>query len=128
MKNTKLHYSPNKQKLNLSYYSTIICGEKLFGNPENDEPNIAFSILKCLESIDVSCVPKICQNIMLSGGVVSMNNFHSRLRQEILYFFNETNLFDKIKNILPLISFTSVIYPSNILNWVGASIMGAVLH
>lgn len=59
---------------------------------------------------------------MLSGGLAMIPNFARRLREEIIFFLNDTEKypeFKQLKNLQNLISFTNFEYPSNTLNFVG---------
>ena len=68
------------KRVNISYYTLVSAMETLFGNFEEEEPNIAYSFLKCLMAADQCIVKKITQNVVISGGVVNHKQFIQRLR------------------------------------------------
>ena len=59
------------RKINISYYTLVSSMETLFGNFEEEEPNIAYSFLRCLMSVDQLIVKKLSQNVVISGGVAN---------------------------------------------------------
>ena len=73
------HQITQKNYLKISYYARIMAGNSLFGDDELDEPNIAYTFLQSLLSLDVVCRRKVCQNVILSGGNAHMINFARRL-------------------------------------------------
>lgn len=55
-----------------------------------------------------------------------MRGFTSRFREELLYFLDNFKEFERIKFVKDDIRFTNIVYPPNILNWLGASIVGSL--
>lgn len=58
-------------------------GELFFGNFEEEEPNIAESILKSLLKLGVENRIMACQNIVVSGGGSMIPGFKARLGEEL---------------------------------------------
>ena len=105
---------------NISFNSRIIVGEKLFG--ENSESNFAYIILKTLlENVPCEIRRKIGSNIILSGGLTMLNGFYQRFVDEINYVVNNPE-FTRLNGIKNDLHVHKIIYPRNILTWVGASL------
>ncbi len=106
---------------NISFKSRIIVGEKLFG--ENSEENLAYIVLKTLlEKVPCEIRRKIGSNIILSGGLTMLNGFYKRFLDEISYIVNNNQEFLRLKGIKDDLHVHKIIFPRNILTWVGASL------
>ena len=106
---------------NISFKSRIIVGEKLFG--ENNEENLAYIVLKTLlEKVPCEIRRKIGSNIILSGGLTMLNGFYKRFLDEISYIVNNNQEFLRLKGIKDDLHVHKIIFPRNILTWVGASL------
>jgi actin-related protein len=53
--------------------------EVCFGDPENEEANIAASILRSILKLTMDTRVLVCQNIILSGGSSMVPGFKQRL-------------------------------------------------
>ena len=105
---------------NISFNSRVIVGEKLFG--ENSEYNFAYIVLKTLlEKVPCEIRRKIGSNIILSGGMTMLNGFYQRFVDEISYVVNNPE-FLRLNGIKNDLHVHKIIYPRNILTWVGASL------
>ena len=105
---------------NISFNSRVIVGEKLFG--ENSEYNFAYIVLKALlEKVPCEIRRKIGSNIILSGGMTMLNGFYQRFVDEISYVVNNPE-FSRLNGIKNDLHVHKIIYPRNILTWVGASL------
>ena len=106
---------------NIDFYTRIFLGEKIFD--DNNEINFAYLILKSLKE-DVPCEirRKIGSNIILSGGITMLNGFYQRFLDEINYISNNNNEFERLKGIKNDLKVHKIIYPRNIIRWVGASL------
>ena len=71
-KKSKLKLKPS----NISYYN-------LFGNPQNEEHNIAFSLLEVLDSIPHQMLDAICGNIVLAGGLWRVKGMQNYFKKQI---------------------------------------------
>ena len=106
---------------NISFKSRIIVGERLFG--ENSEENLAYIILKTLlEKVPCEIRRKIGSNIILSGGLTMLNGFYKRFLDEISFVVNNNPEFLRLKGIKDDLHVHKIIFPRNILTWVGASL------
>lgn len=106
---------------NISFKSRIIVGERLFG--ENSEENFAYIILKTLlEKVPCEIRRKIGSNIILSGGLTMLNGFYKRFLDEISFVVNNNPEFLRLKGIKDDLHVHKIIFPRNILTWVGASL------
>ena len=106
---------------NISFNSRVIIGEKLFGS--NREDNLAYGVLKTmLEKVPCEIRRKIGSNIILSGGLTMLNGFYQRFLDEINYIANNNQEFIRLKGIKDDLHVHKIIFPRNILTWVGASL------
>ena len=67
---------PNMQ---ISLYTRCKSMEICFGDPINEEANIAASILRSILSLTIDLRPLVVQNIVLAGGSVMVPGFKLRL-------------------------------------------------
>ena len=106
---------------NISFKSRVIAGERLFGG--NNEENLAYLVLKTLlEKVPCEIRKKIGSNIILSGGLTMLNGFYKRFVDEINYVVNNNPEFLRLKGIKDDLHVHKIIFPRNILTWVGASL------
>jgi actin-related protein len=63
----------------VSLLNRINLGEYFFGNINNDELNIAYSLLKVLMNLPNEDRNKLCRNIVISGGGSMAVGFYKRL-------------------------------------------------
>ena len=105
----------------IDFNTRVILGEKLF--EENNENNLAFLILKTLnENVPCEIRKKIGSNIVLSGGLTMLEGFYQRFLDEINFIADNNKEFIKLKGIRNNLRVNKIIYPRNILTWVGASL------
>ena len=106
---------------NISFNSRVIVGEKLFG--DNSEDNLSFIVLKTiLEQVPCEIRRKIGSNIILSGGMTMLNGFYQRFVDEINFIATNNPEFSRLKGIKSDLHIHKIIFPRNILTWVGASL------
>lgn len=80
----KLKNDLNKVDHNFgSFYSNMLrrvqIGSKFFGDFCNeDEVNLAYSLLKCLKNLHCEDRKKLCGNIILNGGLTMTVGFYKR--------------------------------------------------
>ena len=122
----RLNYSINFYEdlpiFNMSFNSRIIVGEKLFG--ANSEDNLAYLVLKILlEKVPCEIRRKVGSNIILSGGITMLNGFYQRFVEEIDFIANNNQEFTRLKGIKGDLHVHKIIFPRNILTWVGASLL-----
>lgn len=105
----------------IDFNTRVILGEKLF--EENNENNLAFLILKTLnENVPCEIRKKIGSNIVLSGGLTMLEGFYQRFLDEINFIADNKKEFIRLKGIRNVLRVNRIIYPRNILTWVGASL------
>ena len=118
---SKVTYYDDLEIFNISFDTRIIVGEKLFA--ENSDENLAYIILKTLlENIPCEIRRKIGSNIVLSGGLTMLNGFYQRFVDEISFVMNNNPEFLRLKGIKDDLHVHKIIFPRNILTWVGASL------
>lgn len=69
------------KKIRLKFIPSKINYGIFFGNPENEEINIAHSFLSCINELPPSCFDGICKNIVLAGGfwrIKGIQNFFKK--------------------------------------------------
>ena len=118
---TKIGFYSDLPIFKIDFNTRIIIGEKLFG--ENSENNFAYLILKTLAE-DVPCEirKKIGSNIILSGGLTMLEGFYQRFLDEINFIVENNREFIRLKGIKNDLKIHKIIYPRNIITWVGASL------
>ena len=118
---TKIGFYYDLPLFKIDFNTRIIVGEKLFG--ENSENNFAYIVLKTLAE-DVPCEirKKIGSNIILSGGLTMLEGFYQRFLDEINFIADNNREFLRLKGIRKDLRVHRIIYPRNILTWVGASL------
>jgi len=126
MKEKFYTYESDKRYFKLSYFSRVAAGESLFGDLSKDQYNVAYELLQCLKAVGPDCSNKLSQNIILAGGSCLIPGFAKRLKQEIIYMVQNDSEYAVLKNLVNSISFTNFIYPSTLLNFIGASILGSL--
>jgi actin-related protein len=118
---SKIGFYPNVPLIKIDFNTRIFIGEKLF--EENNKNNLAYLILKTLaENVPCEIRKKIGSNIILSGGLTMLEGFYQRFSDEINYISENNNQFKKLKGIKNDLRINKIIYPRNILTWVGASL------
>ena len=118
---SKVSFYDDLPVFSINFDSRIIVGERLFG--ENREDNLAYIVLKTLlEHVPCEIRRKVGSNIILSGGITMLNGFYQRFIDEISYIVNNNPQFLRLKGIKDDLHVHKIIFPRNILTWVGASL------
>ena len=118
---SKVSFYDDLPVFSINFDSRIIVGERLFG--ENREDNLAYIVLKTLlEDVPCEIRRKVGSNIILSGGITMLNGFYQRFIDEISYIVNNNPQFLRLKGIKDDLHVHKIIFPRNILTWVGASL------
>lgn len=69
----------------MKFSDSWILFEGYFGDFDNEEFNIAYSFLKMIDSIsDVSCLMKVCKNVVLAGGIWNVKGFKNLFKKKIV--------------------------------------------
>ena len=114
---------PNMQ---VTFYTRAKAMEICFGDPNNEEPNIAASILRSVLKLNANVRMLVVQNIVLSGGSSMIPGFKLRVKQEMEYLINNYKEFEELATLKPHIKFAESYFPPNCMAWVGASIMSGL--
>lgn len=77
-------------QIEVSLYTRVRVGEVFFGNFEEEEPNVAESILKSLLKLGVENRVMACQNIVIAGGGSMIPGFKTRLGEELQHLLRST--------------------------------------
>ena len=118
---TKIGFYYDLPMFKIDFNTRIIIGEKLFS--ENNENNFAYLVLKTLaENVPCEIRKKIGSNIVLSGGLTMIEGFHQRFLDELNFIADNNREFLRLKGIRKDLRVHRIIYPRNILTWVGASL------
>ena len=118
---TKIGFYYDLPIFKIDFNTRIIIGEKLFS--ENNENNFAYLVLKTLaENVPCEIRKKIGSNIVLSGGLTMIEGFHQRFLDELNFIADNNREFLRLKGIRKDLRVHRIIYPRNILTWVGASL------
>jgi actin-related protein 10 len=94
-------------------------GEKIFGDYDMDEINIAISLLQVIQTIPCEVRKSCVQNIVLSGGTSMILGCYRRLAEEINSIFENSKEFNDIKVLKDQIKLHKIIFPRNTLTWIG---------
>jgi actin-related protein 10 len=119
---SKIDYCKDVQDFQISFLTRVVLGETFFGDANNEEINIAYSLLKVILDLKNEDRRKLSQNIVLSGGSSMLMGFYKKLIDEIIYLLNYTE-FEELKNLKENIKIHKIIFPRNCLTWIGASIL-----
>lgn len=120
------------EKLKFKFSESWIILDDYFGDPEKEEPNIAYSFLKSLNSIaNVECLERVCQNVVLAGGIWHVKGFKQLFKKKVLKELTENpdfsrlktmNIHQKIRNRCCNEGFADLPFSPVDLPWVGCSI------
>ena len=69
---TKLKIKP----ANISY-------KNIYGNPDNQEYNIAYSLLEILDRIPIEMLDAVCSNIVLAGGLWRIKGMQTYFKKSL---------------------------------------------
>jgi actin-related protein len=117
------HFAGGKS-LKLSYFTRLYpMHSALFGDVDNDETNIAYDVLKSLEKVDISCLKKVCGNLIISGGCVLIKNFMRRFRQEFTHLLATRPEFTRLRAVEDSVKIKQLPYFPNLHTYLGASVI-----
>jgi len=85
--------------MQISFLTRAKAMEICFGDPTNDEANIAASILRSLMQLGADVRVLVCQNIVLAGGSCMVPGFKLRLTQEMNYLIENYQEFQELDPI-----------------------------
>jgi len=108
----------------INFTTRIDLGEKLFGEFESDEQNVAYSLLKVIQKIPCELRKTLVQNVVICGGTSMILGCYKRFVEEINHIIM-TEEFDDIKVLKDSIKIHKVLFPRNCLTWIGASVLSS---
>jgi len=109
----------------INFTSRIDLGEKLFGEFETDEANVAYTLLKVIQKTPCEIRKTLVQNIVLSGGTSMILGCYKRFVEEINYIISNNKEFEDIRVLKDIIKLHKILFPRNYLTWIGASILSS---
>jgi hypothetical protein len=93
LKRTKLKMKPGS-----------ITYSNLFGNPEDEEHNIAWAFLQVLDSVPTEALESIISNVVFAGGLWRVKGMQNYFKEEVVKFLpsfpklEKSNLKQNIRN------------------------------
>jgi len=109
--------------LAMSYFTKVTTTEAMFGNPDEEQPNLAYSICESVMKLNFENRSRALQNIILSGGTCMIPGFKLRLKQEIKSLIRERSEFEEQRVSLKFVKIPESVFPPNCMPWVGASLL-----
>lgn len=71
------------KKIKLKFKPSNITYSNLFGNPDMEEYNIAYSFLESLSKMDIKMFDAIVSNVILAGGLWRVKNMQMYFKRKI---------------------------------------------
>ena len=112
--------------MQVSFLTRAKAMEVCFGDTENEEPNIAASILRSLLALNCDLRGLVCQNVILAGGSCMVPGFKLRLKQEMHFLIDNFKEFEELAAIKDKIRIPDNQFPTNCVAWVGASLVSSL--
>jgi actin-related protein len=100
--------------------------EVCFGDPDEEEPNLAASILRSVLKLTPDVRVLVVQNIVLAGGSCMVPGFKLRVQQEMDYLIDNYPEFQDLQSLKAKIKIPENQFPPNCLTWVGASLVSSL--
>jgi actin-related protein len=116
---SKIDFYPNIQDFYISYISRISLGESFF---QSDENNLAYQLMTVLMEIPCEDRTRLCQNVILSGGMSMILGLNKRLGEEIDSMFDKKE-FEILLPLRNVVRLHKILFPRNCLNWIGLSLI-----
>uniref|UniRef100_A0A7S3CI43 Uncharacterized protein n=1 Tax=Strombidium rassoulzadegani TaxID=1082188 RepID=A0A7S3CI43_9SPIT len=117
---------PEVSFLQVSFLTRASAMEVCFGDPEEDEPNIAASILRSILKLNLDARVLTSQNIVLAGGSCMVPGFKLRVLQEMKYLIEHYAEFKELETIKERLQIPDNQFPPNCMAWVGASLVASL--
>ena len=120
-------FYPDKcsEKVNMTLRQRMLPDEIFFGKYENDENNIAVSVLRALLHCDIDTRKGLIGKIVVCGGCSMISGFIERLEEEVLELLDHPD-FAKLACLKSHVHVVDSHFPRNLLNWVGGSIISTL--
>lgn len=96
-----------------------------FGKYADDEDNLAAGVLKALLGCDIDTRKGLASKIIVCGGCSMIPGFVERLEEELLELLGEPE-FAKLASLKSYIQVKESVFPRNLMNWVGGSIVSTL--
>lgn len=77
-----------RSKLRIKWVPDTINFSLFFGNPSNEEPNLAYSLLLLLNEVPVECLDSICGNVVLAGGFWRIKGMQKHFKLNVLKYLD----------------------------------------
>ena len=113
-------------QMQISFHTRAHAMESCFGDPRNEQPNIAASILDSIKKLNPDVRLLVCQNIVLSGGSSMIPGFKKRLTQELEFLIDNVEQYKELETLKKHMRIQNCFFPPNVLTWVGASIVSSL--
>jgi hypothetical protein len=120
----------HNRKVTMTLRQRFIPDKVFFGSYEDDENNVAASVLKALMKVrpmqcDIDTRKSLIGKIVVSGGCSMIPGYVERLEEEILELIEHKD-FDKLKKLKKYMKVKEATFPRNIMAWVGGSIVSTL--
>ncbi|KAJ1562450.1 hypothetical protein HK405_012035 [Cladochytrium tenue] len=99
--------------------------EVLFEGDE-DERSVVSVILDTLLKCPTDIRDSMIRNVYLIGGTSMLPGFQARLQEQLQLFLEERKMYNRLRRLAPRLKFLRTVYPQNIAQWVGGSLVGAL--
>lgn len=72
-----------KNKLRLKFIADKINYSIFYGNPDNEEPNIAALFLSVINDLPPNCFEPVCRNVVLAGGFWRIKGMQKFFKKQV---------------------------------------------
>ena len=72
-----------RNKIRLKFIADKINYGIFFGNPENEEANIAALMLSVIDDLPPNCFEPVCRNVVLAGGFWRIRGMQKHFKKQI---------------------------------------------
>ena len=121
----KFDFSFNNQPITISLLGRIALGELFFSENflkiELGGVSIHEKIIGVLSASSLETKNKICQNIVLSGGIANTIGFYKRIKEELSMSIKTE--FTSLSCLSEKINIHKILYNRNLLSWVGGKFL-----
>lgn len=93
-------YKEDFPYLTVSFYTRAVAMEACFGDPDLEQPNLAYSICQSLLKMTHENRQRAAQNFMLVGGSTMIPGFKKRLLQEVKAMIQTRDEYEPLRSIV----------------------------
>lgn len=128
----KTDISISGKSFSVSILNRVLLGEQIFSNSEtstvedyfynlvnNTETNIVSELLDMFLELSIEARLKLCQNLILSGGLSHGLGLYKRFIEELIYKLNNEAEYSSLTCLNDKFKIHKVLYPNNCLAWIG---------